>query len=124
MFTYNYADITHPLNYLTCKSQPFIWTPECQSSFNMLCSHLANTPIVQLPDPNRPYLLFMDVNRFCYSGMLTQASIKESNEALIKMLSDKDPLESVKSQTQDLQLKSNVVHPVSYISGRVSESQC
>ena len=35
---YNYVYIAHPLNCLTWKSQPFIWTPECQSSFNMLHS--------------------------------------------------------------------------------------
>ena len=61
-FICNYTDIAHPLNCLTRKSHPFIWTPECQSSFDMLYSHLANTPIVQLPDPNKPYLLFPDTS--------------------------------------------------------------
>ena len=37
-FIYNYMDIVHPLICLVCKLQPFIWTPECQASFNMLCS--------------------------------------------------------------------------------------
>ena len=37
-FICNYADIAHPLNCLPYKSQPFIWTQECQSSFNMLHS--------------------------------------------------------------------------------------
>ena len=68
----------------------------------MLCSRLANTPIVQVPDPNKPYLLFTDKSKFCYSGMLTQASTDKSNKALIKLLTDKDPLTSVQSQTQDL----------------------
>ena len=36
-FVCNYLDIAHPLNCLTCKFQPFIWTPDCQSSFDMLC---------------------------------------------------------------------------------------
>ena len=40
------------------------------------------------------------------------------------MLSDKDPLKSVESQTLDLQLKSNIVHPVTYISDSFTESQC
>ena len=90
----------------------------------MLCLQLANTPIVQLSDPNRPYLLFTDVSKFCYSGVLTEASTDKSNKALIKLPTDKDPLKSVESQTQDLQLKSNVVHPVAYISGTFSENQC
>ena len=68
----------HPLNYLMCKSQPFVWTPECQASFDMLHSQLTNTPIVQLPDPNKPYLLFTDARKCFYSSMLTQASTEDS----------------------------------------------
>ena len=56
--------------------------------------------------------------------MLTQAFTDESNELLTKLLTDKNLLKSVKSQTQDLQLKSSVVHPVAYISGSFTESQC
>ena len=59
----NYADIMHPLNCLKCKAQPFIWTPECQASFNMLQSLHANTPVVHLPEPNKPHLLFTDVRQ-------------------------------------------------------------
>ena len=81
-------------------------------------------PIVQLLDPNKLYLLFTDASKFYYSGMLTQASINESNEAFMKLLTDKDPLKNVKSQTQDLQLNSKVVHPIAYISGSFNESQC
>ena len=58
----NYADITHPLNCLMCKSEPSVWTPECQSSFDMLPLQLANMPIAQLPNPNKPYLFFTDVS--------------------------------------------------------------
>ena len=36
-------------------------------------------PIVQLPDHNKPYLLFRDMSKFCYSVMLTQAST-DTNE--------------------------------------------
>ena len=75
----NYADIANPLNCWTCKAQLFIWTLECPS-------RLANTPIVQLPDPIKPYLLFTDAIKFCYSGVLTQASTADSNEALMKIL--------------------------------------
>ena len=56
--------------------------------------------------------------------MLTHASTDESNKAFIKLLIDKDPLKSVKSQMSDLQLKSSIVHPVAYISGSFTESQC
>ena len=52
---------------------------QCQHNYR---SRLTNTPKVQLPDPDKPYLLFMDASKFCYSGVLTQASITDSNEAL------------------------------------------
>ena len=66
-------------------------------------------PIVQLPDPNKPYLLLTDASKNCYSGVLIQASVDESNEALLKLLTDKDPLTSVESQTKDLKLNSTLV---------------
>ena len=56
-------------------------------------------PTVQLPDPNKLYLLFMDVREFCYSGVCTQVSTDKSNKALIKLLTNKDPLKNVESQT-------------------------
>ena len=56
--------------------------------------------------------------------MPTQASTDESNKALIKLFTDKDLLKNVKSQMQDLQIKSSIVHPVSYISGSLSKNQC
>ena len=122
-FICNYADIANPLNCLKTKSQTFIWTPDFQSSFDMLCSHLANTPIVQLPDPNKSYFLFTDAGRYCYSGILTQASTDEHNEVLVQLLSDNDSLTSVESQTQDLKINANLVHPIAYISN-FPESQC
>ena len=59
-FISNYADIAYLLNCLTCKALPFVWTPVCQASFNMLQSRYTNTLI--LPDPNKLYLLFLDAN--------------------------------------------------------------
>ena len=39
------------------------------------------------------------------------------------LFTDKDPLTSVLSQIQDLQLEFNVVHPVAYISGKFHQKQ-
>ena len=62
--------------------------------------------IVQSLDPYNLYLLFTDAGKFCYSDVLNPASTNESNKALIKLLTNKDPLKSVKSQTEDLPPKS------------------
>ena len=106
IFICNVADTMHPLNCITHKAQPLIWTPECQAIFDMLFSRPANAPIVQIQDPNKPYLLFTGTSKFCYWGVLTQVSTEDSKEALLKILTGKVPLKSVESQTQDLQLES------------------
>ena len=97
-FIYNYSDIAHPLNCLTYTFQAFIWTPDCQFSFNMFHSRLTYIPIVPLADPSKPYILFRDASKICYSGVLTQASTDKSNKTLIKLLTDKDPLKKVHSK--------------------------
>ena len=47
----------------------------------------------------------------------------KSNEALVQLLTHNDPLTSVESQTQNLKLDANLVHPVAYISDSFTESQ-
>ena len=71
--------------------------PRLPIQLNMLCLHLANTLIVQLPDPNKPYLLFTDASKYCYSGVLTQAPTGKSNEALEQVLTKNDSLISIYS---------------------------
>ena len=39
----------------------------------------------------------MQANTDCYSGMITQGPMDESDEAILKLLTDKDHLTSVKS---------------------------
>ena len=108
---------------LNKKTQPFIWTPHSKASFDMLHLQLANTPIVQLQDPSKPYFLFMDSSKHFYSGVLIQTSKDESIKALL-LISNNAPLTSVMSQTPDLKLHSISIHPVAYISGSFTESQC
>ena len=75
-----YHKFTYPLNCLTHKAQPFIWTAECQAGFDMLHLRLANTPIVQLPDPNKPYILLTHASQFVI-WVFTQTSTVNSNES-------------------------------------------
>ena len=84
---------------------------------------LTNTLIVQLPDPNKPHILFTNASKFCYLDVLSQASTKESNETLMKILTSETPLTSIESQTQDLQMSIQYHHSVAYISGSFSQSQ-
>ena len=67
-------------------------------------------PILQYPDPNRPYVLFTDASKYGWAGVLTQPydEIDKSNQSTANV-----------STSQ----RKTVYHPVSYISGLFRGSQ-
>ena len=58
------SDLAQPLNALTRKDVEFEWTPMCQESFELLKASLMTEPILTFPDPNLPYVLFMDARKY------------------------------------------------------------
>ena len=67
-----FADLASPLNILTRKDVEFEWTEVCQQSFDLLKSKLLESPILQYPDPNKPYVLFTDASKYAWSCVLMQ----------------------------------------------------
>ena len=51
-FVPRFADISRPLTQLTKKEMKFVWTPECQKSFELLKSFLCGEPILKYADTN------------------------------------------------------------------------
>ena len=93
----NYKDIAYPLNCLTCKAQPFVWTLEFQASVNMLCLRLINTTIIQIPDPNKPYLQFTDASKSVIQVSLFYHPLQTAMKYFMKILTSKTPLTSIES---------------------------
>ena len=60
----------------------FKWIEQCESAFNTLIKELCMAPTFQHPEPNKPFKLFTDASRYCYSGILDQAR-KEDPKQLI-----------------------------------------
>ena len=50
--------------------------------------------------------------------------LRPQNKAPLRILTSKDPLKSVESEIQTLQLEFYIVHSVAYILGSFSQSQC
>ena len=73
-----YADITQCLTKLLRKGIMYEWSDQCKSAFNTLIEKLCKAPTLQYPDPNRPFELFTDASHYCYSGILQQATDRES----------------------------------------------
>ena len=72
-----------------------------------LCTH----PILQYPDPNRPYILFTDASKYGWAGVLTQP------------YEEIDELTELTTKGGASQKKTVIHHPVSYISGLFRGSQ-
>ena len=71
-FVPRFSDLARSLNALTKKEVEFKWTSKCQESFKLLKTSLTKDPILTYPDPNLPYVLFMDACKYAWACILTQ----------------------------------------------------
>lgn len=62
-FIPHFADIAAPLNKLQRKNVPFIWTKECEASFNKLKSALITQPVLEYPDFIQGFTLHTDASQ-------------------------------------------------------------
>ena len=67
-----FANITLPITNLLKKNTPFIWSSNCQQALDYLKEIFCNKPLLQFPDPNKPYILYTDASNNAYSGILCQ----------------------------------------------------
>lgn len=76
-FIPHFADIVAPLNNLTRKKVPFVWSKECQTAFETLKIKLSQPPVLQYPN-------FDDSNRFILktdaSGIAVGAVLCNKND--------------------------------------------
>ncbi|PNY16525.1 retrotransposon-related protein [Trifolium pratense] len=65
-FIEGFSKIAAPLTQLTRKNQPFIWTQECEESFQTMKRLLTTSPVLVLPQPDQPYEVYCDAS---YQGL-------------------------------------------------------
>ena len=68
-----FANITLPITSLLKKNTPFVWSDKCQKALDYLKEIFCNKPLLQFPDPNKPYILYTDASNNAYSGILCQS---------------------------------------------------
>ena len=66
-----FADITTPINNLLKKNTPFVWSKQCQDTLDYL-NFFCNKLILQVPNPNKDYILYTDTSNNAYSSVLCQ----------------------------------------------------
>ena len=80
-FVRGFSNIANPLNALTKKNVPFVWTVACAKAFAKLKHALVSAPILAYPNFWEPFLLFVDAGS---TGIgFTLAQIQNGKEAVI-----------------------------------------
>ena len=80
-FIKNFASIARPLHKLTEKGRNFVWTEECNMSFNKLKELLTSPPILAYPNRTGLFVLDADASNFGIGAVLSQ--IQDEQEKVI-----------------------------------------
>jgi hypothetical protein len=71
-FINQYSHVAKPLTSLLKKNVPFVWSAECEESFNKLKQELIKSPILQYPDFEKPFVLTTDASQYAIGSILSQ----------------------------------------------------
>lgn len=71
-FVPNFSTLVAPLTKLTHKNVPYVWTEDCEKSFNHIKNSLISAPILTCPDFTKPFVLQTDASAYGLGAVLTQ----------------------------------------------------
>lgn len=71
-FIPHYAEIARPLNIIQKKNTPFIWSNECDESFEKLKILLKSLPVLAYPDWTKEFIVTVDSSIFACGEVLSQ----------------------------------------------------
>ena len=102
-FLKGFSQISLPLIKLTRKSAPFVWTAECEKSFQELKEKLTSTLVLVLPDLSGPFEVYYDASKRGLGCVLMQ------NQNIVAYASRQLKPHKVNYLTRDLELAVIVV---------------
>ena len=102
-FVEGFSKIAMPLTQLTKKNAKFVWTPECEKSFEELKRRLITTPILVIPNSSEDFVIYTDASKNGIGCVLMQS------EKVIAYASRQLKEYEKKYPTHDLELAA-VVH--------------
>ncbi|KAK1620977.1 hypothetical protein QYE76_026494 [Lolium multiflorum] len=62
-FIEGFSKIAGPMTKLLKKNTPFVWTDECEASFQTLKDKLTTTPVLAVPEPGKDYTVYCDASK-------------------------------------------------------------
>ena len=73
-FIPNILNIVAPLNLLTQKNEPWIWTRLQQNAFDTLKQIFSSTPVLLIPDVTHPFTIMTDASLLTARAVLMQTN--------------------------------------------------
>ena len=67
-----FSRLSGPLTALTRKNAEFVWSDKCERSFQELKNRLTTAPVLALPEPHKPFVVFSDASKFGLGCVLMQ----------------------------------------------------
>jgi len=77
-FIKNFVKIAYPINKLSRKNVPFVWSKDANDSFELLKCSFTFAPILIPADPNSQFIVEKDANNFAFGCILSQISSKDN----------------------------------------------
>ena len=71
-FVRDFSKLAAPLHDLTKAGVPFKWNSACHAAFENLKEVLTNAPVLQYPDPHKPFILDTDASSVGVGAVLSQ----------------------------------------------------
>ena len=71
-FVQNFARVAEPLTRLTRRETRFVWTTECEQSFQELKSRLTSAPILVVPSGTGGFVVYTDASGTGLGAVLMQ----------------------------------------------------
>jgi RNase H-like domain found in reverse transcriptase len=71
-FVKGFSHLAHPLHDLLKKDKKFVWSEECQESFDQLKKQFTEEPVLMMPDHLKPFQIQVNSLLFATGGILTQ----------------------------------------------------
>ena len=85
----NYACIASPLTKLQCKDENFVWSKECEESFQKLKFALCSDPVVRISNPEWDYVVKVDSSKYGVGCILEQKNPVDNERIVIEYGSSK-----------------------------------
>nr|AAX96704.1 retrotransposon protein, putative, Ty3-gypsy sub-class [Oryza sativa Japonica Group]ABA92965.1 retrotransposon protein, putative, Ty3-gypsy subclass [Oryza sativa Japonica Group] len=72
LFIEGFSEIARPMTQLLKKEKKFVWSEQCQESFEQLKEKLTSAPILVLPNIRKDFVIYCDASRQGLGGVLMQ----------------------------------------------------